>query len=332
MQDASERELAVIMHVDVVGSTALVRADEALAHARIQGAFRRLTTTVDTHGGKAQEVRGDALVAIFTRASDAVEAALSFQEANATFLSSLTDDIKPVARIGIALGEVVIADGTITGEAVVLAQRLEQLAGAGEVCIQRTVRETVPGRLPYAYEKRDNQTLKGFDEPVQVFIVERLPEIGLPNLQDPPTMSQSALSLPDKPSIAVLPFTNMSDDPEQEYFSDGMTEEIITALSQIPRLFVIARNSTFAYKGKPLKIQQIAEELAVRYVLEGSVQRSDDRVRITVQLIDATTGHHLWADNYDRQVKDIFALQDEIAMKIMAELQVELSEIGRAHV
>ena len=143
---------------------------------------------------------------------------------------------------------------------------------------------------------------------------------------EPASVEKMAYPLPDKPSIAVLPFDNLSGDSEQEYFSDGITEQIITSLSKVPYIFVIARNSTFAYKGKSAKIQQIAEELAVRYVLEGSVQKSGDRVRITVQLIDATTGHHLWAENYDRMVKDIFALQDEIAMKIMAELQVEIAE------
>ncbi len=335
MVEHPSRKLAVIVHADVVGSTTLVQRNETTAHARIQDTFQRFSTTINRYGGTAHEIRGDALVAEFARASDAVSAALAFQADNEQHNQTLSDDIRPNLRVGISMGEVVIADGTVTGMGVVLAQRLEQLAAPGGVVVQGSVSETVPPRLPFDFESLGEQTLKGFDQPVRAFAVQLRPgeqvpdsesnsvksEIGADNAHERP-----ALELPDKPSIAVLPFTNMSGDSEQEYFSDGISEDIITALSKISKLFVVARNSTFTYKGRAVDVKQVGWEQGVRYVLEGSVRRAGDRLRITAQLVDATTGHHLWAQRYDRVVQDVFELQDEITREVTSALQVELTE------
>ncbi len=297
MPDDLRRKLAVILHADVVGSTALVQQDESLTHRRIQDAFRQLTETIESYGGSAHEIRGDALVAEFARASDAVSAALAFQSANEERNESLDDGIQQRTRIGISLGEVVVAGGTVTGAGVVLAQRLEQLAEPGRIVVQGTVSETVPVRLPFEFQNLGERVLKGFDQPVRAFVATLRPgePLPAPEATGAPTTEPEHLAevLSDKPSIAVLPFANLSGDPAQEYFCDGVTEDIITNLSRFRDLFVIARNSTFAYKGKPVKIQDVCKELGVRYVLEGSIQRSKDEVRITAQLIEGYTGRHL---------------------------------------
>jgi TolB-like protein/class 3 adenylate cyclase/Flp pilus assembly protein TadD len=361
------RKLAVILHADVVGSTALVQRDEALAHERIRDAFQRLSGTIESYNGHPLELRGDALLAEFNRASDAVEASLAFQAENTRFNSTLEDDIQPTLRIGISLGEVVVADNTVTGEGIVLAQRLEQLASAGGVCIQGAVQEAVPGRLPFEYESLGEQELKGFSEPVRAYAVsltsgEAIPPPELrerPRRQwivggavalivivaggltwwqpwkpefEPASVERMKFELPDKSSIAVLPFENLSGDPKQEYLSDGISENIITELSRFRELFVIARQSSFSYKGKPVKVHQVSEELGVQYVLEGSLQRAGDKVRVTAQLIDATTGRHLWAERYDREIEDFFAVQDEITRTIVATLEetIDLAEQERA--
>ncbi len=361
--DQSTRKLAVILHADVIGSTALVQRDETLAHERIRDAFRRFSETIRTYGGTPQELRGDALLATFNRASDAVSASLSFQVGNAHHNETLEDDIRPEVRIGIALGEVVIADGTLTGPDVVMAQRIEQLADPGGICIQGTAYETIPRRLLFEYSNLGEQQLKGFEEPVRVYGVKSRPGEKIPDPDPQPSAKPSsgrrtwvaaviallliaggfiawlqpwksdveradpakmALALPDKPSIAVLPFDNLSSDKEQEYFSDGITEDIITDLSKISGLFVVARNSTFTYKGQAVKIRQVAEELGVRYVLEGSVRRVEEKIRITAQLIDALKGNHIWAERYDRELKDVFSLQSEVARQVAKALAVTL--------
>ena len=365
MAERPSHRLVVILHADVVGSTALVQHDETIAHERIQDSFRRFSETIEAYSGVTHELRGDALVAEFDRASDAVSAGIAFQADNSQVNATLEDDVRPELRIGISLGEVVIADNTVTGAGVVLAQRLEQLADPGGMCIQDAAYQSVPKRLPFEYESLGEQEVKGFEEPVRAYRVALKSGMSIPSPDlrsgtretkpvwrraavavvvflivvgggfawwqpwkpefESASVERMAFPLPDKPSIAVLPFTNMSGDPEQEYFVDGMTEDLITDLSKVAELFVIARNSTFAYKGKSPDIRQVAEELGVRYVLEGSVRRSGDQVRINAQLIDATTGGHMWADRYDGNLKDIFGLQDEVTRSIVTILAVQLT-------
>ena len=334
-RDQLSRKLAVILHADVVGSTSLVQQNETLAHERIQAAFHQFSETINSYGGITRELRGDALVAEFDRTSDAVTAALAYQVLNEEFNATVDDDIQPKLRIGISLGEVIIADNTITGAGVVLAQRLEQLADPGSVVVQGSVSETVPVRMPFDFECLGEQVLKGFDQPVRAFAVRLQPgkELPAPEVTATPySVEPEGLQVPDKPSIAVLPFTNMSGDAEQEYFSDGITEDITTALSYFTDLFVIARNSAFSYKGQSVDARQIARELGVRYLLEGSVRRLGNRIRINSQLINAITGGHIWAERFDGNLDDIFELQDEITRKIVGSIapQIELAEVDRS--
>jgi TolB-like protein/ankyrin repeat protein/class 3 adenylate cyclase len=359
-KDRLSGTLAVILHADVAGSTELVHQNEQLAHQRIQDTFHRFGDTISKYHGHVRELRGDALLAEFERASDAVTAALAFQAGQTDYNAQLNDDIQPTVRVGIAMGEVIIADDTITGTGVVLAQRLEQLSKPGGLVIQGAAYETIPGRFPFEYEDLGRHEVKGFEQPVRVYSASLKSDTDIPQpgpighgnrntivaiaavafivagialmwfkpweVREKPAMEERmAFALPDKPSIAVLPFTNMSGDPEQEYFADGMTEDLITDLSKIAGLFVIARNSTFTYKGKSVKVGQVAEELGVRYVLEGSVRRAGDQVRINAQLIDATTGGHLWADRYDGSMSDVFSLQDNITRQIVSALESNLA-------
>jgi adenylate cyclase len=322
------RKLAVLLHADVISSTALVQLNETVAHQRIQDAFQRFSQTITQHNGTTQEIRGDALVAEFSRASDAVTAALDFQSTNTAHNEGISDEIRPELRVGIAMGEVVVADNTVTGEGIVLAQRLEQLAEPGGTCVQGAVYETIPRRLPFEYENLGERELKGFDHPVRAFAVRLQPGKELPAPEETTNLQTSEpedLQIPDKPSIAVLPFANMSGDPEQEYFSDGITEDIITALSRVSGLMVVARNSTMAYKDKVIDVKQVGREQGVRYVLEGSVRKAGNRVRVSCQLVDAVTGLHKYADRFDRELEDIFLVQDEITKKVTVDLQVHLT-------
>jgi adenylate cyclase len=331
-KDHLSRKLAVILHADVVGSTSLVHQNESLAHERIQAAFNNFAETITAYGGAAREIRGDALVAEFERASDAVPAALAFQILNKEFNSRLDDDIQPQLRIGISLGEVIIADNTITGVGVVLAQRLEQLADSGGVVVQGNVSETIPARMPFEFKNLGEKLLKGFDQPVRAYSAKLRhgEELPAPEANETTQAIESRNpQVPDRPSIAVLPFENMSGDPEQEFFADGISEDLITALSRIHWFFVIARNSSFTYKGHAVDVTRVADELGVRYVIEGSVRKSGNRVRISAQLIDATTGHHVWAESYDRGLTDIFELQDEMTQTIAGAVEPELSAAER---
>ena len=334
-KDQLSRKLAVILHADVVGSTSLVQQNESLAHERIQATFNNFSETIVAYGGTAHEIRGDAILAEFKRASDAVTAAIAFQAQNDATNSLRDDDIQPLLRIGISLGEVIIADNILTGAGVVLAQRLEQLAVSGGVVVQGTVSETVPTRMPFNFDSLGDQMLKGFDRPVRVFTARLQPgkELPAPELIVTPHSPETVgLQVPDKPSIAVLPFANMSTEPEQEFFADGMAEDIIVALSQISALSVVARNSSFAYKDRAVKVQDIGNDLGVSYILEGSVRKSGNRARITAQLIDALNGHHLWAERYDRELDDVFEVQDEITRNVAIALQVELSSGEHARI
>ena len=362
-KDRLPDKLAVILHADVAGSTQLVQQDEHLAHERIQDSFHRFSDVIEQYRGKVLELRGDALLAEFERASDAVTATLAFQSDQANYLSRLKDDLKPGIRVGIAMGEVVIGDGTVTGGGVVLAQRVEQLADPGGLCITAALHESLPRRMPFDLEDLGDQVLKGFDDPVHVYRVELSPGTLIPPPQhknqrktsqkpwkrvvaiavvvviavgiaywfkstvpeeEPASIERMAHPIPDRPSIAVLPFTNISDLAEQEFFADGMTDDLITDLSKVSGLFVIARNSVFTYKDKAVKVRQVAEELGVRYVMEGSVQRAGKQIRINAQLIDATTGGHVWAERYDGTLDDVFAMRDEISRQIVTALSVTL--------
>jgi len=340
-KDQLSRKLAVILHADVVGSTSLVQQNETLAHERTQDTFRRFSETICNYAGVALEIRGDALVAEFARASDAVSASIAFQAANTTYNEQLYGDIRPLLRIGIAMGEVVVADNTVTGEGIVLAQRLEQLAETGGVVVQGSVSETVPTRLPFKFDSLGEQTLKGFDQPIRAFDVQLKPGEQIPVPESSAVVSEFGirddherppLELPDKPSIAVLPFTNMSNEPEQNYFADGIAEDIITALSRLNWLFVIARNSSFAYKNRSVDIRQIAQDLGVRYVLEGSVRKGGTAVRISCQLIDASNGAHIWADRFDGTLEDVFDLQDQVTINVVGTIEPKLrvAEIERS--
>jgi adenylate cyclase len=346
VKDHLSRKLTVILHADVVGSTRLVQQNETLAHERIQAAFHHFSASISTYGGITRELRGDALLAEFDRASDAVASALAFQELNTKVNATLDDAIRPLLRIGISLGEVIIADNTITGAGVVLAQRLEQLAAPGGLVVLGSVADTVPTRLPFDFKSLGEQKLKGFDQPVRAFTVslrpgedllepeadaapqtEDLIDIQVPSKLSPESyeaLTGERLVLPDKPSIAVLPFHNMSCDPEQEYFADGMSEDLITALSRVHDLVVIARNSTFVYKERAVDVRQVGSDLAVSHVLEGSIRKAGDRLRITAQLVETQSGDHIWAEHYDRKIDDIFAIQDEITQNIVIELSVKL--------
>lgn len=319
------RRLASILHADVEGSTQLVQLNEALAHERIQDAFRRFSEIISRYQGTAHEIRGDALVAEFARVSDAISAALAFQAANRTLNKQLSDPIRPTVRIGIAMGEVIVADQVVTGEGVVLAQRLEQLAEGGGLCVQGAAFETVPKRLPFDSDNLGDRELKGFDGTVRVYAVRLTPGAELPEPEGSLPETPPRPETHDKPSIAVLPFTNMSGDPDQAYFSDGITEDIITALSRISGLSVVARNSIMVYKGQAVDVKQVGREQGVKFVLEGSVRKAGNRVRVTAQLIDADTGRHRWADRYDRDLHDMFAVQDDITHSIAIEMRVHLS-------
>ena len=372
--DGSARKLAVIVHADVVGSTALVQHDERLAHERIHDAFRRFSETIERYAGNAHELRGDALLAEFDRASDAVCAALAFQATNIEHNHSLDNEIRPEVRIGISLGEVVIADGTLTGPDVVLAQRLEQLAEPGGVCISVEVQHALPRRLPFECSDLGNQDVKGFDEPVRAYSVtlrsgEVIPAPEAPartekpaehrarqwvtagiiavalitagivawwqpwqTTDEPASREPVALTLPDRPSIVILPFVNLYDDGEQDYFVDGFTNAITTHLSKFPQLFVISSTTAFTYKGKPVRVKDIGRDLGVKYVLEGSVQRGADTLSVHAQLIDAETDRHVWAEQYDVQPENVFSVQADVVSQIVGTLHAALSDDAMAAV
>ena len=333
------RKLAVILHADIVESTKLVQQNETLAHECILSAFRRFSETIKSYGGKAHEIRGDALVAEFERASDAVAAALAFQASNAECNATINDDIKPWMRIGIGMGEVVIADDTITGTGVVLAQRLEQLAKSGGVCIQGAVYETVPQRLPFEYTNLGEQQVKGFEEPIRTFAVTLKFGENIPAPESPVSgVAEAVEQLPhiapdsDKPRILIMPFVDASVDGGQDYFTRAITDNIITMLTSFKELFVFANNTSMAMHGVTGGTEGACEQLNARYVVEGSVQKTQDRVRITARLIDAQQGQHLWAQNYDRNTDDLLAVQDEITKLIISSLigKVEETDWQRA--
>jgi len=312
--EGEQRRLAAILVADVVGYSSQIGADEAGALARLRAVRDVTDALIAEHQGRVFKTTGDGFLAEFPSAVQALRCAIAIQTGLGKQADSLT------LRIGLHQGDVVARDGDLLGDGVNIAARLEPLAEAGGICISARVHEDAIGKIALDVSDMGEQRLKNIDRPIRVYRV-RL---------EPP--ERAALALPDKPSIAVLPFLNMSGDAEQEYFADGMVEEIITALSRVRWFFVIARNSSFAYKGKSPDVRQVARELGVRYVLEGSVRKSGGRVRITGQLVDAATGAHIWADRFEGTLEDVFDLQDRVTASVVAAIEPKLrsAEIERA--
>jgi len=362
-EEGVERRLTTILAADVVGYSRLMAADEAGTLTSLKALRRELfdPKTTEFHG-RVVKLMGDGTLMEFGSVVDAVDFAVAVQRAMADRNSAVPDHQRIPLRIGINIGDIIVEGDDIYGDGVNIAARLEGLAEPGGICVARNVFNQVKGKVEAGFEDLGAQDVKNIPEPVQVFRVLldapdsdhgatavprrslRWPLVGgvLVALvivtgvilwqrpweprEEPASEANMAFPLPDKPSIAVLPFANMSDDPEQEYFVDGMTEDLITDLARVSGLFVIARNSMFTYKGRAVKVREVAEELGVRYVLEGSARRLGERVRINAQLIDATTGGHLWAERFDRDLKDIFAMQDEVVGRIVTALEVHLTE------
>ena len=313
----TERRLAAILAADVVGYSRLIGADEegTLSALRTQRATV-IDPAIAAHRGRLVKTTGDGLLVEFQSVVDALRCAIEWQAA-------MPEDGAIAWRIGINVGDVVVEDGDIFGDGVNVAARLEGLAEPGGICVSARVQEDAAGRLDLYFEDMGQQSLKNIARPVRAFRVLGA-RASRPQSTEGSGETPAVLSLPDKPSIAVLPFQNMSGDPEQEYFVDGMVEEIITALSRIRWLFVIARNSTFTYKGQSVDVKQVGHELGVRYVLEGSVRKGGSRVRITAQLIEADSGAHLWADRFDGSLEDVFDLQDQVARSVAGVIEPTL--------
>ena len=366
-----KRRLTAILSADAVEYSRLMSENEEATVATITSYREVLSTLIQQHNGNVLDSPGDNLLAEFVSVVDAVQCAVAVQKEIKARNDELPENRRMQFRIGINLGDVIQEQDRIYGDGVNIAARLEGLSEPGGICISKTAFDHIESKLPYGYEFLGDQTVKNIAKPVAAYRVLMEPRVtvaGEPekNKQlsmkkmpiligiaavvvlaiavgiwqlysrrptiEPSSMEKMAFPLPEKPSIAVLPFNNLSDDPAQDYISVGITENIISALSNISDMFVIASDSTLTYKGKPVKIQQVSEELGVRYVLEGSAQKSGNRVRVNAQLIDATTGHYLWSEKYDRELHDIFALQDEITHKIIVELQVKLTEGEQARV
>ncbi len=337
----ASRRLAAILAADVAGYSRLMGADEEGTLARF-GAHRRelIDPGIEGHHGRIVKTTGDGMLVEFGSVVDALRCATAVQAGMAERNAAIPAERRIEFRIGINVGDIVVEDGDIFGDGVNVAARLEALAEPGGICVSARVQEDAAGRLDLAFEDLGEQQLKNIARPVRVY------RVGLksPHPNPPPLAGEGsarsarvgaaeppALALPDKPSLAVLPFQNMSGDPEQEYFADGIVEDITTAIARLPWLFVIARNSSFTYKGKAVDVRQVARELGVRYVLEGSVRKAGNRVRITGQLIDTATSAHIWADRIDGTLDDIFELQDQVASSVAGAIEpkLRLAEIER---
>ena len=321
----AHRRLAAIVAADVAGYSRLVEADEEGTLAALTALRRDLAhPKIEEHHGRIVRTTGDGLLVEFASVVDAVRCAAEVQREMARRNAPLPMERRIEFRIGINLGDIINDGDDIFGDGVNIAARLEALAEPGGICVTRVVRDQVRDKLPIAFEDRGEQRVKNIARPVRIYRVLLDAEArNVASSSPEPTISPQP-PFPDRPSIAVLPFQNMSGDPEQEYFADGMVEEIITALSRIKWLFVIARNSTFTYKGRPIDIKQVGRELGVRYVLEGSVRKAGGRVRITAQLIEAQNGAHLWADRFDGSLEDIFDLQDKVASSVAGVIEPAL--------
>jgi adenylate cyclase len=316
-----ERKLAAILAADVVGYTSLMERNEADTFERLRVYRKELfEPEIARHHGRIFKLMGDGLLAEFASVVDAVECAIVLQRGMAERNIGVPKGQRIDVRIGVNLGDVIVEGEDRHGEGVNIAARLQGLAEPGGICVSRTVYSHVKNKLPLAFEAMGEQQVKNLAEPVTVYRV----GMTAASKSTGPEPPQPALAVPGNPSIAVLPFTNMSGDPEQEYFSDGITEDIITDLSKISALFVVARTSVFTYKGKLVDVQEVSRRFGVTSVLEGSVRKAGSRVRVTAQLIDGRTGGHVWADRYDRDLTDIFAIQDEITQSIVDQLKIKL--------
>jgi len=319
-EDRTQRRLAAILAADVAGYSRLMGADEEGTLARLKGHRRDLLDPkIAEHRGRIVKTTGDGLLAEFASVVDALRCAVEVQRTMVERNSGLPPEQRIEFRLGLNVGDVVIEAGDIYGDGVNVAARLEALADPGGICVSGRVQEDARGKLDLAFDDLGDQRLKNIAWPVRVHRV---------RLDGKRTVPQPAMA--DKVSVAVLPFANMSGDPDQEYFSDGISEDIITDLAKLSQLQVIARNSSFVFKGRAVSVPEVARTLGVRYVLEGSVRKAGARVRVTAQLIDSTTGAHVWADRFDRDLSDIFAVQDELTQKIVSALKVKLTAEERS--
>ena len=317
-----ERRLTAILVADIAGYSRLMGRDEEGTLAQLKVLRKSLVDPkIEQHRGRIVKTTGDGALVEFASAVDAVRCAVDIQRAMAERNADIPSDSRIEFRIGINVGDIILDEGDIYGDGVNIAARVETLAQPGAVCLSDAAYQQIKGKLALDITDMGEQPLKNIAHPVRVY-----------GVRHETVSARPALTLPDKPSIAVLPFQNMSGDPEQEYFADGMVEDIITALSRMRWLFVIARNSTFTYKGKAVDVKQVGRELGVRYVLEGSVRKAANRVRITGQLIDAGTGAHLWADRFDGALEDIFDLQDQVTTSVVSAIapKLEQAEVERA--
>ncbi len=361
--ERAKRKLSAILSADVKGYSRLMGEDEVGTVRTLKEYRELMSSLIKEYRGRVVDSPGDNVLAEFASVVDALECSIEIQKTLKSKNAALADNRKMEFRIGVNLGDVIEDEDRVYGDGVNIAARIEGLAEPGGICISGSGFEQVRNKLPLGYEYLGEHTVKNIVQPIKVYCVRMDPEsagkvIGekgrkgrqwrwaaaafallvlvawglvwnfywrAPKIE-PASKDKMAFLLPDKPSIAVLPFVNMSEDKSQEYFSDGLTEEIINALVKLPQVFVIARNSTFTYKGKSVDVRQVGREMGVKYVLEGSVRREGERIRVTAQLVDATTGNHLFSERYDREVKDLFALQDDITMKVMTAMRVQLTE------
>jgi adenylate cyclase len=326
------RKLIAVLYADMVGYSRLIGLDDVGTLERLRALRREvIDPAIAEHGGRIVNTGGDSLLIVFDSVDGAVRCAMMVQERVSTHDGDQPPDRTIRFRVGINVGDV-IPDGTdVHGDVVNVAARLQAECPPGGICVSRAVRDHVQDRLGLAFEEFGPLKLKNITRPVEAFVLRLETAKVTPTAvhQSPMRITHEALTLPDKPSIAVLPFANMGNNPDQEYFSDGVSEDIITELSRNRSLFVIARNSSFSYKGRSMHVTQVAHELGVRYVLEGSVRRSENRVRISAQLIDAQMGNHIWAERYDRDLIDVFAVQDEITQAVAIEITPAISQAER---
>ncbi|MGH9576779.1 MAG: adenylate/guanylate cyclase domain-containing protein, partial [Terriglobales bacterium] len=326
-----QRKLAAVIHADAAGFSRLMSQDEPATVAALEACRAVFRERVLVHSGRVVDTAGDSVLAVFESVVDAVACAVSVQQVLQTQHDAVPEERRLMFRIGVNLGDVITRpDGTVYGDGVNIAARIEGLAEAGGVAVAGSVYDSVAGKLDLAFVDLGEQDVKNIARPVRVYrVAATAPQVAVAGAATATKDAPAAHDRPDKPSVAVLPFNNMSGDTEQEFFADGITEDIITELSRFRDLFVVARNSSFQYRDKAVDVRRVARDLGVRYVVEGSVRKMAGRVRITAQLIDASTGNHVWGERYDRSIDDLFEVQDEVTRTIVATLvgRVEHAEI-----